>query len=154
MKRTRMINLICIIFMLVLLILQFAPFWHYGEPAETASIQGYVWFPTNHKALESYLQTATGNSSLTINNFLLMPIGILFICVSGMILCAMKSGYAYSTIPPFAAGVCGMIGFLSNEGFRLGSTWILQLILCLALCASGVYQMIAYMQSKKAEASS
>jgi len=55
-NRTSACNLICALLMIILLVLHFAPFWTYGENGETASIQGYVWFPTDHGALEKYIQ--------------------------------------------------------------------------------------------------
>ena len=37
-----LVNVLCAVLMAILLVLQFVPFWHYGEAGENCSIGGYV----------------------------------------------------------------------------------------------------------------
>ena len=54
----RICNYICVVLMLVILIFQFMPFWHYTDDEETfdTSIQSYVWFPGEYRELDDYLE--------------------------------------------------------------------------------------------------
>ena len=53
-------SVVCSVLMLAILVLMFVPFWSYvGENEETfepetrtTSINGYLWFPSDHKGIE------------------------------------------------------------------------------------------------------
>ena len=47
------LNLLCAVLCAVLLALQFVPFW--AEEDGQVSIGGYIWFPSDHKTLDSQL---------------------------------------------------------------------------------------------------
>ena len=57
-KRTRLGDIVCAVLMLAVLVLQFTPYWHIGEGEEqqNVSIGAYVWFPTDHKEVDTYMK--------------------------------------------------------------------------------------------------
>ena len=60
----RICNYICVVLMLVILVFQFLPFWHYSTEEESfaTSIQTYIWFPGECRDLDDYLAEQTGNA--------------------------------------------------------------------------------------------
>lgn len=141
-SKTTLCNIVCAVLMLALLICQFMPFWHFGETGEeTASIQGYVWFPSDHGDLEKYLETI--NPDHDINDVLLMPILELALCAVGFCLCLIKANVAWMSAFPVAAGLIGIWGYLGKVVFRAGGNWVLHLILCIAILALGCVALVS-----------
>lgn len=127
--------------MLCLLILQFMPYWHYGDPQTDVSIQGYVWFPTNHSALDKEIKLKTDNPDFQVTDIIAMPIIELLVCAFGIVLCTWKSKVKYMAVFPLSAGIVGIIGYL-QPAFRLGSLWQLHVALCVMLAVVGVIQLL------------
>jgi len=137
-NRTSVCNLIAAVLLVSLLVLQFMPFWQFGENQEmSASIQGYIWFPTDHKDLEAYFEQETG-AKHDINSVLLMPILVLVLGAVGVVLCLMKNDRLWAAAFPTACGAVGLWGYLATAVIKLGVNWGLHLIVCLALVAIGV----------------
>ncbi len=148
-NRTSVCNLICAVLMVFLLVLQFTPFWSFGEDAETASIQGYVWFPTDHGSLEKYIEEATG-SKHDINSILAMPILVLLLGAAGSLLCLIKHDQIWTAAFPVACGACGMWGYLSKAAFRLGTNWPFHLVLCIAMFVVGLLSICVSCKGRNA----
>lgn len=55
-------NIICAVLTLVLIVLMFMPFWVIPEQEIDASIADYLWFPTDHEALEDAIKDWNGLS--------------------------------------------------------------------------------------------
>lgn len=134
MKRTTVLNLLCAGLMLALLVLQYTPFWDAGE--ETTSINGYVWFPTEHTATTSYLEETLGDD-FSMNALVITPILQMVTAAAGVVLCVWKAQTCWTALLPAACGASGLIGYLATPALRLGSGWSLHLLVSLAmlLCA-------------------
>lgn len=143
MTKQRAINLCCAALMILLMILQFTPFWHYGDPQTSTSIQGYVWFPSENSKLDGYIQAETGNADFSINNVLTMPILELILCAIGIVLCIAKSESSLIGLLPAAAGLVGTFGYLTNPAFHLDSGWVLHMLLCLIMLILSAYGLIS-----------
>ena len=87
MEKSRMFTYVSVALMGLLLLLHFMPFWSY-EGIST-SIQTYIWFPSDHAQLETYLASQVGGE-FSINSILLMPILVLVMTIAGIILCLWK----------------------------------------------------------------
>ncbi|MGN1021358.1 MAG: hypothetical protein ACI4O7_13425 [Aristaeellaceae bacterium] len=135
-KLTRIMNIACAVLALVLLVLQFTPFWYMGGETEPVSIGGYVWFPSDHGEVTSYLQEQV-SSDFKVNDVIAMPILVLLLSVATIVLCVWKMSNPLVSLLPIACGLCGVWGFLAKAAFRLGSTWGFQFALCIALIALG-----------------
>ena len=136
-NRSSVCNLIAAILMIVLLVLQFFPFWQYGEAQEhSASIQGYIWFPSHHTDLEKYFAAETG-SAFEINSILSMPILVLLTGIIGAIVCLIKADEFWVGILPVACGASGLWGFLTKVVYRMGTNWQLHAAVCVALILVG-----------------
>ncbi len=136
------------ILMVILLVLQFTPFWHYGEAGESCSISGYVWFPSDQKALESWLGTQAENHDL--NSFVGMPILILLLSAVGAVICMIKPDAGAAPLLPAACGLAGIIGYLTTPALKLGAGWAWHLLICIALLALGVYGLMQWVKELRA----
>ena len=141
-KLTKVMNIACAVLALLLLVMQFTPFWHMGEGTEPVSIGGYVWFPSDHGEVTSYLQEQV-SSDFKINDIIGMPILVLLLGAASMVLCIWKMNNPLVSILPIACGLSGVWGFLTKAAFRLGSTWGFQFALCIGLIALGAAALAA-----------
>lgn len=147
-SQTKLVHYVCAALLLILLVMQFTPFWHYGEAGDVAtSISGYIWFPGNHADLTSYLQ-ATISEDFIINDILIFCILMLVLSAVGLVLCAMKPGTLLAALLPTACGLSGVIGFLAEPALRLGSTWGLMFLLCLLMLCGGAYTLYTTLQQQ------
>ena len=124
---------ICAVLLLVLIVLQFIPFWHYGEPEKATSINGYVWMPTDHTDLEKWLASEAEGANVTAGHLVLMPLLVLVLGVAAIILCFVQSDNVYSLLAPGVAGCIGAIGYLKEAALHLGSNWGIHLTLCIVI---------------------
>ncbi len=146
--KTKAFNMIGACLMILLLVMQFVPFWQYGEPANSVSIQGYVWFPTDYKDLDKELQEQTNDPQFGVSNIVLMPVLELLLCCIGAVCCFVKSEHALPLLFPIIAGMIGIFGYL-KPAFRLGSLWPMHITLCVVLLAIGMIGFIMAQRAKK-----
>ena len=140
-KLTKMMNIACAALALVLLVMQFTPFWHMGGETEPVSIGGYVWLPSDHGEVTSYLQEQV-SSDFKVNDVIALPILVLLLGAATIVLCLWKMDNPLVGLLPASCGLAGVWGFLFNAAFRLGSTWGIQLVLCIALVALGAVALV------------
>jgi len=127
---TQIASFICAALSLMIVILQFTPFWQVDGGA--VSIASYIWFPTDNQELTTHLTGVLGDD-YTINSIVLMPILQLVLGVGSVVLCLMKSDSPLVALIPAVAGTVGIWGFLSKPAYRLGGNWVFQLIVCIVL---------------------
>jgi len=140
-NRAAAFNIVAAILMIILLVLQCAPFWQYGEnQASSTSIQGYVWFPSDQKDLEAYLRDTTGVAH-DVHSILAPALQVLVIGIVGVVLCLAKADQTWPAICPVACGGCAVWGYLTNEVLRLGCNWPLHLLIGLMLVAIGILSL-------------
>lgn len=138
MKKTKICNITCIVLMTILFILHFMPFWSYD--GMSTSIQSYVWLPSDHAALETYIAGQVGGD-YSINSIVLMPVIVLVTTVAGIVLCVIKPDNFWVGLIPLGCGFAGICGYLSKAAFRLGTNWVLHLIVCIAMVVAAVLKM-------------
>ena len=136
-KNQTMCMVACAVLMTVLLVLQFTPFWHYGEAGESCSISGYVWFPSDQKALETWLGAQAEGHDL--NSFVGMPILVLLLSAVGAVICPVKPEHVLTPVLPAACGLAGTIAYLTTPALKLGAGWTWHLLICMVLLVLGVY---------------
>ena len=143
------IHIFCAVLMAILLILQFTPFWHYGEAGESCSIGSYVWFPSDCKALETWLCDQIENHDL--NRFVGMPILMMALIAVGAVLCLIKPEQGITAVLPTLCGAAGIICYLTVPALKLGSSWAWHLLICIALLALGVIGLVQWYKDLRAE---
>ena len=142
-----LVNVICAVLMAVLLVLQFTPFWHYGNAGESCSIGGYVWFPSDHKELENWLGIHAEGHDL--NSFVGMPILVLVLSAIGAAVFLIKPVTGWTAVFPTACGAAGMMAYLTSAALKLGSGWTWHLLICIALLALGAFSLTQLIKEMK-----
>ena len=152
-NRTRQCNYVCAFLTVCLLIFQFTPFWHFN--GKTMSINGYVWLDPGNSEIASWFTSQLG-AAPNINTVVTTTVLVLLLGVASVVLCIWKADNRFIALLPAACALSGIYGFLVKPVFRLGSSWILQLILCIlilavAILAIGFKKEGQEIASKKAE---
>lgn len=145
-NRISVCNFICAVLMLILLVLQFSPFWYHTEGS--TSIQGYVWFPTDNTAVDSIMKENV-SSDFQVGDIIGMPIAVLLLGAAGVVCCIWKNTNILVTLLPIGCGLVGMFGYLGNAAFRLGANWGLHLIVCIAMVAVGTFAFVKEILAQK-----
>lgn len=123
------VNWICAALMVVLLVLQFMPFW--SIDGEGVSLLGYWGFPDDHSNLTSWLDSTLGG--FNINEIVFWIIFVAALCVVGAIICLKNSDKIMALLLPAGTGLLGLLFCICEPSFRLGQVWILHLLLFLLL---------------------
>ena len=142
-NKVRVLNYICAALALTLIATQFLPFWGCyqcstcGE-GKIISIFQYVWFANNHKSglttvLQDYYIPDFKAMDVVGTSVLILLTGAfsLFLCVS-------KPHKTSSTLAPLAAGLCCVIGYLTQPAYQMGQFWVLHLAVGIALIVVSV----------------
>lgn len=143
-------RLVCAMLLLAVFAMQFLPFWHYGEQNEISrSINGYIWFPTDHNDLTSHLQTVV-RADYKIEQILVVPIASMILSAVGCVLCFFKRDQFYTMLFPFFCGLIGLFGYLREPVFRLGNGWQIHMLLYAALLILSIYSLMPIINDIKA----
>lgn len=125
-SKTGACNIVCAILTLCLLILQFAPFWNYGSGS--LSINGYVWLDSDNTKIASWFNSQLGYEP-GINAIVVITILVLVLGAASIIACIMKADNRLASFLSAATSISALYAFVFEPVFRLGSTWVIQLIL-------------------------
>ncbi len=143
-------NRVAALLMALLLILQFVPYWHYGEgEALSASINSYVWFPHHHQELTA--QFAAQETGYIINPVAYPTVGVFVLCVLGTFLCLWKSSSSLVAVLPVMAGALGLFGYLSAPAFQAGGWYWLHVLLFVLMIVMGVCVIALNRRARKAQ---
>lgn len=142
----RIINLVCAAVLLWLLVVQFIPFWSYGEPEKQVSIQGYIWVPTEHTGLDKALSQSLG-AEVTVEN-VLEAVWLLLIGAVSIILLLCLSGRRGTAWLPLITGLMGIWQYAGNPVFRQGANWQLHLVLAAVAAVLAAINLILFFPKK------
>lgn len=146
----RIVNILCVVLLIGVLVTQFLPFWSYEAKDETVtvSIDGYVWFPEDHKELtKDFGEILQITEKKKIQPNLVIEAALLFVaCVVSIIFLVAKSGHKFTAVLPLITGILGIKQYLGNYLFQIGQNWQLHLAVCIVLAvvaASNLVLLIA-----------
>jgi len=141
------LSYLCLALMLVLLVLQFAPFWNANGVG--VSIAKYTWLPLNADECKVLTEQLTSQiDGYSINSFVGASIILTISFVFGPILCLTSTESPVSSIFPIIGSVTGIYSFLAVPALKLGSTCILQLILCIVLLVAAAAAMYVQLSTR------
>lgn len=134
------LSYIVMVLMLILLVLQFAPFW--SADGVGVSIAKYTWLPLNADECKVLTEQLTGQiAGYEINSFVGASL-IFEICfIFGSLICLTNASSPISSICPLIGSVTGIYSFLAVPALKLGSTCSIQLILCIVLLVVAAFNM-------------
>lgn len=144
-------NIICAVLMLVLLVFQFLPGYWTAQKArpekdgtyktDTASLQGYMWMPSEHTVLDDYFDDLYGDA-LVMNDAVMMPIITLTCGVLHLVFCLFMRHKSWLAILPALAGAYGVMGYLGFPIYQLNGLWIVHLLLAVLILAVSVTSLV------------
>ena len=138
-------NAVCAILMVVLLILQFTPFWELeGEPT---SISSYIWVPSDHADLTTHFEKVI-SSDYSINSMVMPAILQLVLPVAGIALFLYRKEGIWAGIISVFAGLSGFWAYLGRPAYRLGS-WQAPFAVSVLLLIAGVLTVLAFIKKNE-----
>jgi len=142
-------NILCAVLMLVLLVCQFLPFW--SIDGDAASIAGFIWLPFDHEGLTSHFQTTLNDPDFYAGKIVLMNAIVIAASAIGTIFCLSHSEDWWSTIFPGVCGIFGVISYLAVPAYRMGSAWLLHLLLSIGILLLAAIAFYPWLKEKIAE---
>ncbi len=142
-KLSRIICIAAAAMMLIMLVVQFLPFWSANE--DTVSVMGYVALPKAHTGINKFFQNMFKTDfgiKFSMKYIYPMPVVVFFSCILGIFMCVKTYGKFLSFVLPTVAGIYGAQGYLLNIVFRYGMNWQLHLIVCILLSVVGIGGML------------
>lgn len=140
-SKVKLCNRISALLMALMLILQFLPYWHYGEEdALSASINGFVWFPHHHAGLTE--QLTAQNADYSINPVAYTTVGLFVLSVLGAVFCLRESDSALCAIFPVTAGLLGLTSYLSTPAFQAGAWRWVHVTLFVLMVVTGIAAVV------------
>ncbi len=125
---TALWNRVCGIIALVLLAMQFIPFWSLPGCdscglSKSYSISKFVWLKASDKEMLRFLESKVGESVNV--NLMAASSAIMILClIAGAYLCLKKSESGHFAAIPAIAGIAGILTVSLNPAFRTGKDWI------------------------------
>ena len=163
--RTRVLNYICAALLVLLIGMQFIPYWSSGEG--TLSIAHQVWLPNNSdkasmstwlveevsQTTDKFAQEAKEQKSkenIVISNAIAHPAAaMLLLGIFGTIFCILKSKVSWMSIFALACGIIGLYAFCFNPAYALGSTRILYIIVSAVITLVALLNLVLGVIKKK-----
>ncbi len=159
-NRIRMLNYICAGLAVVLVVLQFIPFWGCYQcktcgDGKIISINEYIWFANDHKTgltsvLQKYYIPGFQVSDLVATS-VLIQVASLFTLVMCIARPAKLTASAFALI----AGLACVVGYLTHPVYQMGQLWQLHLafgvLTLLAALAAYLFVFCHAYQNAKAE---
>jgi len=129
---TRICNLLCAVLLLVMLCLQFLPYWNHS--GRDVTIADYTWNPQtkeNKKLTKQFEKVSKSyGEEYDINDLVTGPIILMAAAAVTVALCCIGSNKtATALVPAIGAGV-GINGFMSNLVLRMNPMWMAFVGIC------------------------
>lgn len=136
------------VLMLVLVVLQFLPYWSYQ--GESVSIAGYVWRPHEHSTFTDLFKSYFGKKFRITLMFGLPMALTLAANLVGCVLCTVKSSKPAAYLAPVASGILGVYVLLTAQPYRLSGLWLPSLILYALVLILGFVGILLAVRKPKA----
>ena len=165
-NRTKVLNYICAALMVLLIGIQFVPYWSSGDGS--LSIAHHVWLPDNSdkasmsnwlieeasKTTDLYKEQAKEQKSqekIVISNAIAHPSAAIFLLgIFGTIFCLLKSKISWMSIFALACGIIGLYAFCFSPVYALGSTRVIYIIVSAVTTLVALLNLILGVVKKKA----
>ena len=121
-----LLKIVGILLLIVIAVVQFMPYWQMED--EAASINGYVWFPNNHKDVTKYLKAEVGAE---VNIYTIIPAPIVSLVFAALAIAAFLKfpKLPLSAVCGLIVGIVGLWNYLTCPAYPLGGSYTLQLVL-------------------------
>lgn len=139
-RPTMLIGIAAAALMLVLVILNFVPYWLYQ--GQSVSLGGYIWRPYEHSDFTNLFKSYFGKS-FKVTLLFALPLALTLIAnAAGTVLCTIRSAKVSSYLLPIASGILGLSALLMTPAFKLSGLWIAHVILYALVLLLGIVGII------------
>lgn len=146
-KQLPLLNTILAVLCLLMLILQFLPFWNDGETV--CSMQEMLWFPNDQNGIPGYISEQTG-VSFNIDSVVWLTLVTFITSIFGAIFSLTKNASGWPAVFPAVGGFCAVWNYLSRAALQLGNIWGLHLAVGICQCLLGVsVLLLSYLNARK-----
>ena len=134
--------------MLVLVVLQFLPYWSYQ--GESVSIAGYVWRPHEYSTFTDLFRSYFGKK-FRITLMFGRPMALTLAAnLIGSVLCIVKASKPVVYLVPAVSGILGIYVLLTAQPYRLSGLWMPSLVLYALVLVLGIAGIILAARKPKA----
>jgi low temperature requirement protein LtrA len=117
----------------------------------TASIAGYVWLSEEGNAFTEHFRSTLNDPDFYPGNIVLMNVVVIAASAIGIISCLFRSEDWQSIIFPGVCGIFGVISYLVFPAYRMGSAWLLHLLLSIGILLLAGSAFFPWLKEKIAE---
>ena len=156
-NHVKVFNLAAIVLVVVLVALQFVPFWSYQKEEKvdgvettveaTASIAKYVWLPFECRELTKDFGEALDIAKPKVNDFITEAALVLVLGVVSVIMILIFKN-EWMIFFPLATGIIGILQFLTQKVRQMGNMWYISLALSVVLVAVSVTSLVMTIKKK------
>lgn len=160
---TQIIGIVCLVVMLGLIVTQFLPYWTIGEGEDSTelSVLDYTWF-NYEKEYKSFIKDMKEQikdaglmdvkddsfKKLGINDFVYPAAVLSIVALFAVVFCPFKLGKPLGIAFNLAVGCIGIWMYLSHPIYKLGSLWMVGLIISLVLAVLSLANAVLYIIKK------
>ncbi len=147
---TKFCNYICGAITLVFVVFLFLPFWEIGN--KTQSICQFIWINASDKEVLRYFRMQLAGQDANVNLMAACCAGMLLPSIAGVFLSFTKPDKGKLTVVPVIGAVVGIVTYLTNSVYMLGTTVTVQLVLCALIIVAAIVTFIFDIKKVKQEA--
>lgn len=133
-KKTRMCRGICVLLLILIFISQLLPYWQID--GQEKAIFPYCWDPHADTDLGNYLKQEIPDYRFF--NLFLLPTLLFWLSLPSAIVTVIFQKKVYALAGAIVCGLMGTVSYLTNPALKLGSGWIVHLLLCILLLAASL----------------
>ncbi len=159
-NHVKVFNLAAVALVVVLIALQFVPFWSYEKTEKvdgvettyetTASIAEYVWLPFNCRELTKDFGETLDIAKPKVNDFITEAALVLALGVTSVIMILIFKN-EWMILFSLVVGVFGDLQFLTQKVMQMGSMWYIHLAVSVVLTAVSVLSLVLTIKKKFAK---
>ena len=158
-KTKKILSYVCALLMIFMFVLQFVPVdnWShnvrekdgdtYIEYTEKLSINEYFWVKANNTPAKMHLQSVA--PGYDVNKTVPVPFIMFFLCIVGAVFCIIKPDVGGMALMPLAAGIIGVVGYLTMPLLATVNLWALYFGVSVAMIVVALADLILNVISSK-----
>ena len=131
--------------MLVIIVLQFFPFWNVD--GKSISVAAYMWWPEKNAELTTFMRTELANPQFDVRNILNAAFFQLASAGFGIYWYLTKKNNPAIVVVPIVCAVFGITAYLFNPAYRYGGNWVIQLVINVVLLVLSVIKLVKILKN-------
>jgi len=136
-RYSQILTYVTVALMLVLFLLQFLPFYSSADGSDVVSMQGYVWWPLEHKDVTKVFTDAYGRD-WDAAQMVLMPVLVLVCACVGAFFELKNPKKLWPCTFPLIGSGSAVFFYLTNPIYQMNGIWVLQFAVAVLALATTI----------------